>query len=121
MAGVVDPAPGLVTPIKGGDDLEALDGFLLALHGQVPLALIRLDHLAQLYFLLSRSISSINWAMASPHTAAEIIAEAFPKFAPQQLVLDDLAAVQVAELVERPRTRSLGVAWSRIDVTSFST
>ncbi len=33
--GVVDPAPGLVPPVESGDDLEALDGFLLTLHGKV--------------------------------------------------------------------------------------
>ena len=36
------------------------------------------------------------------HAAAEVVAVAVLELAPQQLVLDDLAAVQVAELVEGP-------------------
>ena len=101
--GVVDPAPGLVPPVESGDDLEPLDGFLLALHGQVAAALVGLDHLAQLYFFLVEVdlLDQLGDGLG-PHAAPEIIAEAFPQLAPQQLVLDDLAAVQVAELVEGP-------------------
>src|SRR6202011_4095143 len=36
------------------------------------------------------------------HAALEVVAVAVAQLAPQQLVLDDLAAVEVAELVERP-------------------
>ena len=36
------------------------------------------------------------------HAALEVVAVAVAQLAPQQLVLDDLAAVQVAELVEGP-------------------
>ena len=56
-AGVVGPTAVVVAPVEGGDDLQPLDGLLLALHRQRLAALGRVDGLAELALLLGRSRS----------------------------------------------------------------
>ena len=102
-AGIVGPAAVVVTTVEGGDDLEALDGLLLALHGQRLAALGGVDGLAELDLLLVEvDAGDQRLDGVGAHAALEVVGVAVAQLTPQQLVVDDLAAVQAAELVPRP-------------------
>ena len=100
---VVDPPAVLVAAVEGGDDLQPLDGLLAALGRQRAAAVGGVDHLAELDLLLVEvdPVDEPGDGLGA-HAALEVVAVADPQLAPQQLVLDDLAGVQVAELVEGP-------------------
>ena len=101
--GVVDPPAVLVAAVEGGDDLQPLDGLLLALHRQGPAAVARVDGVAELDLLLVEvDLADQAGDGLGAHAAAEVVAVAVLELPPQQLVLDDLAGVEVAELVEGP-------------------
>ena len=100
--GVVDPAPVVVTAVEGGDDLEALDGLLAALGRQGTAAVLGVDHVAQLD-LLGIEVDAVDQLedVLGPHAALEVLVVAQAELTPQHLVLDDLATVEIAELVQR--------------------
>ena len=99
---VVDPAAVLVAAVEGGDDLQALDGLLLALGRQglagPPAGSMRLAELD----LLLVEVDAVDELLdgVGAHAALEVLAVAVLELAPQHLVLDDLAGEQVLELVE---------------------
>ena len=105
--GVVDAAPVVVTPVEGGDDLEALDRLLAALGRQGTAAVLGVDHVAQLD-LLGIEVDAVDQLedVLGAHAALEVLVVAQAQLAPEHLVLDDLAAVQVAELVRASAGRS---------------
>ena len=100
---VVDPTVVLVATVEGRDDLQALDGLLLALGRQgLAAGVARVDGLAEAH-LLDVEVDAVDERLdgVGAHAALEVVAEAVAQLAPQRLVVDDLAGVQVAELVER--------------------
>ena len=101
--GVVDPTAVLVAAVEGRDDLQALDGLLLALGRQRPAPSPRVDGVAELDLLLVEvdAVDELRDGVGA-HAAPEVLAVAVAELTPQQLVLDDLAGVEVAELVEGP-------------------
>ena len=99
-AGIVGAAAVVVPAVERGDDLQPLDGLLLALHGQRLAALAGVDGVAELDLLLVEvdpGDERLDGVRA--HAAFEVVAVAVAQLPPQQLVVDDLAAVQAAELV----------------------
>ncbi len=100
--GVVDPAPVVVAAVEGGDDLEALDGLLAALGRQGTATVLGVDHVAELD-LLGVEVDAVDQLedVLGPHAALEVLVVAQAELAPQHLVLDDLATVEIAELVQR--------------------
>ena len=100
--GVVDPAPVVVAAVEGGDDLEALDGLLAALGRQGTASVLGVDHVAELD-LLGVEVDAVDQLedVLGPHAALEVLVVAQAELAPQHLVLDDLATVEIAELVQR--------------------
>ena len=98
---VVD-APAVVVPaVEGGDDLQPLDRLLAPLGRERPAAVLGVDHVAQLD-LLGIEVDAVDQLedVLRAHAALEVLVVAQPQLAPEHLVLDDLATVQVAELVE---------------------
>ena len=99
--GVVDAPAVVVAPVEGGDDLQALDRLLPALGRQGTAAVLGVDHVAQLD-LLGIEVDAVDQLedVLGAHAALEVLVVTQAELAPQHLVFDDLAAVQVAELVE---------------------
>ena len=101
-ARVVDALALLVATVERRDDLEALDGLLLALHRQRLAAVGRLDAFAELdLFVVEVDAVDERGDGLGAHAAFEVLAVAVGELAPQQFVFDDLAGVQAAELVPR--------------------
>src|SRR6202044_3925342 len=100
--GVVDAAPGVGPPVEGGHDLEALDRLLPALGRQGTATVLGVDHVAQLD-LLRIEVDAVDQLedVLGAHAAFEVLVVAQAKLTPQHFVFDDLATVQVAELVQR--------------------
>ena len=98
---VVDAPAVVVTPVEGGDDLQPLDRLLAPLGRQGAPAVLGIDHVAELD-LLGVEVDAVDQLedVLRAHAALEVLVVAEPQLAPEHLVLDDLAAVQVAELVE---------------------
>ncbi len=93
--GVVDPPAGLIAAVERGDDLQALDGLLLALGRQRPPAVCGLDVLAELeLFLVKVEAVDQPGDRLGSHPALEVIAVPAVELPPQELVLDDLAPVK---------------------------
>src|SRR5207237_10358661 len=88
---------------EGRDDLQALEGLLLALGRERTPAVGGVDPLPELD-LLGVEVDAVDEAGdgLSSHAALEVVAVAVAQLAPQQLVLDDLAGEDVPELVEGP-------------------
>ena len=101
-ARVVDAPAVVVTPVEGGDDLEALDRLLATLGRQGTTTVLGVDHVAQLD-LFGVEVDAVDELedVLGAHAALEVLVVAQPQLAPEHLVLDDLAAVHAAELVER--------------------
>src|SRR5205823_9135767 len=99
-ARVVDPAAVLVASVERGDDLQPLDGLLLALGGQRPPSLFGIDGGAELDLLLVEVdlVDELGDGVRA-HAAPEVLAVAIAQLPPQHLVLEDLAGEEVAELV----------------------
>ena len=99
--GVVDPLAVLVATVEGGDDLEPLDGLLLALLAERLLPLGRVDVVLELD-LFDVEVDAVDEAgeRVGAHAALEVVAVAVGQLPPEHLVLDDLARVQLLELVE---------------------
>ena len=102
--GLVDPAAGVgVAAVEGGDDLEPLDGLLLALGRQRTTAVGRVDVLPELDLLrVEVDLADELGDDVGAHAAPEVVAVAVAQLAPDALVLDDLAGEEVLELVEGP-------------------
>ncbi len=98
---VVDPTAVVVAAVERRDDLEPLDGLLLALSGQGTLALLRVDGGPQLLFL-DVEVDALDepGQGVGAHAPFEVLAVAVLELAPQHLVFDDLAGEEVLELVE---------------------
>ncbi len=101
--GVVDPPAVVVAAVERGDDLEPLDRLLLALRTErLATGLARVDRLAQLDLLLVE-VDPVDQLLdgVGAGAALEVVAVLVAQLAPQHLVVDDLARVQVLELVPR--------------------
>ena len=109
---VVGPAAVLVAAVEGGDDLQPLDGLLLALRRQRLAALARVDGVAELALLLVE-VDAVDERLdgVGAHAALEVVAVAVAQLAPQQLVVDDLAGVEVCGT--RPRCAARARARAR--------
>ena len=92
---VVDAPARLVATVERRDDLQALDRLLLALGRQRTPAVCGLDVLAELELLLVE-VEAVDQPSdrLGAHPALEVVAVTAVEFAPQELVLDDLAAVK---------------------------
>ena len=90
---VVDPAAVVVAAVERGDDLQALDGLLLALGRQRACGRSRrVDRVAQLdLFLVEVDAVDQRLDGVGAHAALEVLAVAVAQLAPQHLVFDDLA------------------------------
>ena len=99
---VVDAPPVVVPPVEGGHDLQALDRLLAALGRKRPAPVLGVDHVAQ-FDLFGVEVDAVDELedVLGAHAALEVLVVAQPQLAPEHLVLDDLAAVQRAELVQR--------------------
>ena len=98
---VVDPLAVVVAAVERRDDLEALDRLLLALGRQGPHRRVRVDLVLELdLFLVEVDAVDQLLERVGAHAAVEVLAVAVLELAPEHLVFDDLARVQVAELVE---------------------
>ena len=98
---IVDQAAGIVATVERSDDLEALDGFLLALSAQHFAVVAVDDRIAQQYFFCFE-VDGVDQRLDRLCTGAtnEILAVAIFDFAPQLFVFDDHAGVHLAEGVE---------------------
>ena len=100
---VIEPAAVVVAAVEAGHDLQSLDRLLLAL-GRQRLAsrVAGVDRVAELDLLLVE-VDAVDQALDRVGTGAalEVVAVLVAQLAPQDLVVDDLARVQVLELVER--------------------
>ncbi len=101
--GVVAPAAVLVATVERGDDLQPLDRLLLAL-GRQRLApgVARIDGGAELDLLLVE-VDAVDQLLDGVGAGAtlEVVAVLVAQLAPQHLVVEDLARVEVLELVPR--------------------
>ena len=97
---VVGAATVLVATVERRDDLEALDGLLLALGAERLLAFLRVDRVAELDLLLVE-IDAVDERLdrLGAGAAFEVLAVLVAHLAPQHLVFDDLAGVEALELV----------------------
>ena len=93
----------LVAAVEGGNDLEALDGLLLALRRKGLHTLFGVDLGPKLYFFVVEidALDELGDCVGT-HAALEVLAVAANEFAPQHFVFDDLAGEEVLELVEAP-------------------
>ena len=101
--GVVDPPAVLVAAVERGDDLEPLDRLLLALGAQrLATRVARVDRVAQLDLLLVE-VDPVDQLLDRVGAGAplEVVPVLVAQLPPQHLVVDDLAGVEVAELVPR--------------------
>src|SRR5690606_5840863 len=98
---VVDPPAVLVAAVERGDDLPALDRLLPALGRPRPPGRVGVDLLLELPLLLVE-VDAVDELLEGvrAHAAIEVLAVAVLQLPPQHLVLDDLAGVELAELVE---------------------
>ena len=95
---VVDAAPVLVSPVERAQDLEALDGLLLALGRQWPAPVGRLDGGTQLgLFDVEVHVGHELRDGLGAHAALEVLAVAILQLAPEILVVDDHPLVQIAQ------------------------
>src|SRR6202043_2111179 len=80
-----------------------LDGLLLALDRQGPAPVRGIDVLAELALLVVQVdlVDELGDGLGA-HAAAEVVAVAILQLPPQHLVFEDLAGVEVTELVESP-------------------
>ena len=98
---VVDALAVVVAAVERRDDLEPLDRLLLALGRQRPPRRVRVDLVLELdLFLVEVDAVDQLLERVGAHAAVEVLAVAVLELAPEHLVFDDLARVQVAELVE---------------------
>ncbi len=98
---IVDQAASIVATVERRNDLEALDGLLLALSAQ-HLAVIAIDdRIAQQYFFCFE-VDGVNERFDRFCTSAtnEILAVAIFDFAPQLFVFNDHAGVHLAKGVK---------------------
>ena len=94
----------LVALVEGGDDLEPLDGLLLALSRKrlhVARGIDQWPAGASLFVVEVDSLDQLSNGVGA-HAAFEVVTEAVGHFTPQELVFDDLAREQFLELVPSP-------------------
>ena len=100
---VVETTTVVVATVEAGDDLEPLDRLLAALRRQrLASRLARVDGVAELDLLLVE-VDAVDQALDGVGAGAplEVVAVLVAQLTPQDLVVDDLARVEVLELVER--------------------
>ncbi len=99
----VGTPPVLVAAVERSHDLEPLYGLLLALGGQGLLALGRIDHRPELdLFVVEVDLVDELCQRIGTHTTLEVVTPAVDQLTPEQIIVDDLACEQGAELVPRP-------------------
>ena len=83
-------------------EIQPLDRLLAPLRRQRPTTVLGVDHVAQLD-LLGIEVDAVDELedVLRAHAALEVLAVAVAQLAPQELVVDDLARVEVLELVPR--------------------